>query len=218
MRPLVYGLPFTLLKAINIIKTQTKLTIFQSSIKLSFSEIKKTKRVEIFFVFFLLTINVLFTVLSRMIVDDNDFSNNDELVGSKKLLNGDLEIFCTNNKEVLAQLIWIAVLIVIVIIQGFRARDLPELYQEAALVKYSSVVEILGIICTVIIYFSQSNENIKTFVLYISAFIMNFTDFVLIYTRRIFFILFRAEKNTKEAVNTKIRKNQFELAMRQTAG
>ena len=203
IRPFCYGLPFTLVMAIHICKAQTKVTIFQSSVKMSRSEILKVKAVELFIIIFLLTINVLLISITSEIT-----SRNSMLDGH---VHGKIfEVHCTNDIEILIQLGWICLLVFVIICQGIRSRKLPQLYQESTMVVYSSMLVILTIICTVIIYLSVSSKLLKSYFLYLSGFVMNFTHFILLFSKRIYLLLFRADKNAIAAI-TKERFKQTKI-------
>ena len=66
VRPFCYGLPFTVIKSIHIGKAQAAVKIFQTSIKMSRSEVVKAKAVQVFIIVFLLSVNILLISVTKM--------------------------------------------------------------------------------------------------------------------------------------------------------
>ena len=126
-----------------------------------------------------------------------------------QLRDSSLQYYCSNDEDMLGQYYWIMGLTILIIIQAVRARNLPKEYRDPYHRKYSTLISILIMVTSVIIYTTNKSEFARTVVLFTCGFIMNAAHVILFFGRKIYMIVFRPEKNTKHAFDNKRRKLQL---------
>jgi len=203
LRPYFFGIPFTFIKALHISKLQKFLMIFYAKNRITKRGFRRIQQVQVLIVVVLLIISVFIVAMTQL--DSIPMASYVE----RKLENKHLHYHCTNDEDMLAQYYWILALTIIIIAQGIRARNLPREYRDPYHGKYSPLYSILSMATSAVIYTTNDSEYVKTVVLFACGFIMNASHVILSFWRKVYIIVFRPEKNTKHAFDTKRRKLQL---------
>ena len=111
------------------------------------------------------------------------------------------EEYCSNVNSIFLQMVFAGGLIIANGIQGIRGRNLPSQFRETNHVIYSSFISIIVIFAASAIYFSQQHKVERLMVVCVVTIILNSVHFVLLYTYKMFIILFKSHLNTRRAVN-----------------
>ena len=109
------------------------------------------------------------------------------------------EEYCSNSTMIYIQILFASFLAACNGIQGFRARHLPSEFRETNHVIYSSFVSLVVSIAATAMYFSQSLEWRKEFIVVIVTLVLNSVHFVLLYAYKMFIMVFHPQLNTKKA-------------------
>ena len=205
VRPLMVGICFTINVSVNIAKTQKLHLIFNS--KTLHSRSKKTLigSLELIIIGGLILADLaLFLVCyARHSPDVIYIYHDNELVK---------EITCSNNSDTIVQLSFFLLLVLANGIQSFRSRGLPSHFKETNHVIYSSFISILMLCVVTAIYFLQNKATTRNILLGVSVLNLNIVNFLLIYSYKLFVIVFKPQLNTAAAFNAKRKKkieNQF---------
>ena len=118
------------------------------------------------------------------------------------------EVTCNNNGDIINQLSFVLVLVLVNGIQAVQSRKLPSHFKETTHVIYSSFISIMVLGAVSAIYFLQKKETTKNLVLAFSILTLNTIHFGLIYCYKVYVMIFKPELNTKVAFNQK-RKSKF---------
>jgi len=188
-RPITLGLLFCLTTAINLGKTQKILRIFQMNLRMSRKEIMITRVTEWFIILSVLLLDAAILFVTML---------SDSQIGTKATYYENRlvkEYHCNNNVAVIIQYGYVLFIIIINAIQGVRARALPSQYRESLYVMYASFTSVVVLVAAGAIYASQSSENAKTIILLFTGLVMNILHFLLIYSYKLFVLLWRADLN-----------------------
>ena len=196
LRPLITGLLFTVTVSVNLAKTQKLLVIFGSKRRHTHHEVKMIGMLEWIVVVFslLLDVSLLVVSLTRGRAEVQYIYHDHTLVR---------EMVCKNNTVLIIQLSYVLFLVLINGIQAVRSRTLPSHFKETTHVIYSSFVSILLLSGVCAVYFTQKQFVVKEAILVSATLALNALHFLLIYSYKIFIVLFRPSQNTLAAFNTK---------------
>lgn len=194
LRPLLIGLCLTINTAVNIGRTQKLYFIFNSKTIHSTSERRLVKRMDWLIIAIVTLLDgAVFTVFNvngetGVLLTYHD----DELVK---------EMTCNNNLDVIIQLLFLLILILVNGVNAFRARLLPSYFKETTHVIYSSFTSIVSLSGLMAIYFTQRKMLAKEMVLMVFVNAMNLMHFLLIYLYKVLVIVYHPQQNTVEAFN-----------------
>ena len=118
------------------------------------------------------------------------------------------EMNCNNNGDIIVHLSFVSILVLANGIQAVRSRKLPSHFKETTHVIYSSFISIMVLGAVAAIYFLQKKSTTKNLVLAFSILILNTIHFVLIYSYKLYIMIFKPELNTKATFNKK-RQSKF---------
>ena len=194
LRPLVVGLCLTINAAVNIGKTQKLYVIFNAKTVHSASERRLVKRLDwLIIVMVILVDGAIFIVFN---VSGNTgvllTYHDEELVK---------EATCSNNIDIIIQLVFLLSLIFVNGVNAFKARRLPSHFKETTHVIYSSFTSVVSLSGLMAIYFTQRKMLAKEMVLMVFVIAVNLMHFLLIYSYKVFVIVFRPQQNTVQAFN-----------------
>ena len=86
---------------------------------------------------------------------------------------------------------------------AFKARRLPSYFKETTHVIYSSFTSVVSLSGLMAIYFTQRQMLAKEMVLMVFVNAVNLMHFLLIYSYKVFVIVFRPQQNTVATFNVK---------------
>lgn len=148
-RTVSLGMFFTLIISVTLIKTQKLVFIFQSRIRVSRKEVKISKVMELFLILLMLVVQSSITVIS--------FYFNKSRMTKTSTESGNYMVKCDIFEEFNIQLCFGFLLIVMCLIQAFRARSLPENFNET---KFILVAMLMSVVLAAI--FVPLTQNGKT--------------------------------------------------------
>ena len=194
LRPLVVGLCLTINTAVNIGKTQKLYVIFNSKTRHSTSERRLIKRLDWLIIAMVTLVDVAIFIVfnvsgeTKVLLTYHDT----ELVK---------EATCSNNMDIIIQLLFLLSLIFVNGVNAFKARQLPSYFKETTHVIYSSFTSVVSLSGLMAIYFTQRKMLAKEMMLMVFVIAVNLMHFLLIYSYKVFVIVFRPKQNTAEMFN-----------------
>ena len=114
------------------------------------------------------------------------------------------DISCPSS-HVTLQICYLFALQTFLLIQAFRGRKLPGLYNEAMTNVYTSFTAITLCIATLPVFFvTQQTESSKATLQCFILTIINFSQICMLYGKRFYLVLFQQHKNTREYIRSKM--------------
>ena len=113
------------------------------------------------------------------------------------------ELYCSNGTMIYAQLLMATVLSVCNGVQGFRARNFPSIYRETNHVIYSSFVSVVVFVAVTVAYLPNKKMLNRSFLVLLTIVVLSTTHFMLLYGYKMFVMVFKPHRNTKQAVAKK---------------
>ncbi|XP_057312394.1 extracellular calcium-sensing receptor-like [Hydractinia symbiolongicarpus] len=197
LRPIAIGIFLTFIMAITLMKTQKLVFIFQAQIRVSRKQVQMSKTMECTLVLLMLCVQVCIAVLSFSV---NTIRLNDEyIIETRKHIYE-----CNTGEESLIQMMFGFLLVLMCMMQAFRARKLPENFNET---KYIVLAMFLCTLTVAVLlplrfYLSSSKEKVANdvFMLLVANFILLFV----MYGYKCWIIVFQPERNTSSAFKQNI--------------
>ena len=124
---------------------------------------------------------------------------------------------CNTDNHLLIQLIWVFLLMIFTSIQAIRARHLPENFKETRIIMLSNVLCCVIAGNTVWLSFFQVRQVRKSIFLFYAIFCLNSINFIILYSFKVYTILFAPQKNTKQYFNLVLRKKIEKQTKMQTS-
>ncbi|XP_066914590.1 uncharacterized protein [Clytia hemisphaerica] len=202
LRPIIIGICFTVNVSVNLAKTQKLYLIFTSKTLHSQNKKRLIDAVEFMIIFIALLLDISICVIS--------LSNRTHEVAFT-LVNLDFirEVTCTSNEDIIVHLSFVLILVLANGIQAVRSRKLPSHFKETTHVIYSSFISMVVLAALATIYFLQKRSTTRNIVLAFSVLLLNAIHFGLIYSYKMYIIMFKPELNTVAVLN-KRRKRKFD--------
>ena len=108
-----------------------------------------------------------------------------------------------------AMVAYIVIIALVCTVYAFKARKLPQDFNEARFTSYAMFIFLLTWTMAVPIYFSQRNETGKAASWCILTFVATMSIFVPMYLPKCYVILFRPNKNTEEKFRENLKKSRM---------
>lgn len=207
--PFYVGASFTVTYSITLAKTQKLLFAFQAKVKLSSTQVLMSKATEMAIVGVAVLIQIsLFTVtiVQRPI-------HVTQSLNEKKL---ERDIFCNSYYHLHVQVGFLLILSIICNVQAFRARTLPQNFNEAKYIVYATLVTNLCFVVMFILYYGQHDQTSKTYVNIIALLLVNLLFIPFLYGYKVYIILAKPEQNTVEAFHKEMMANMRENVNKST--
>ena len=201
--PIIAGLSLTTAVSINLAKTQKVYTIFRKKThRHSVGQKRLLGLLDWVVVSILLGIDACILIISY-----SDL--NPEI--QYRYIESDFTkvVTCNNDTHTIIQLFFVLLIILTNGIQAIRARGLPSYFKETTHVIYSSFISVVLLIAATGIYFAQKGLVTKDKILVLSIQTLNILNFLLVYSYKLYIIMFKPNKNTTAAFNQK-RKAAFD--------
>ena len=191
LRPVVVGICFTTTVSVNVAKTQKLHIIFNAKTKHRGAKRRTIGILEWLIIGLLLLVDsgILIVTLQSSDITVERHNIDEELVK---------EFTCSTNGQIIIQLVFILLLVLVNGIQAFRARHLPSHYKETTHVVYSSFTSALLLSVVSAIYFTQKRASIRDMIIWTSVLTLNALHFLLIYVYNMYVILVKPEENTSK--------------------
>ena len=208
LKPVCVGLLLTLSTAVTLSKTTTFLKIFQSKVKMTAKQKSATKFVELIILVVLLICDIFILV----ILFNGKTPEVIQFVSDNERYR---EVHCTNDLDVLLQFSFIFFILSINSIQAIRARHLPSNFKETRIIILANLLSCVIVGNVIWSYFFQTSYYWRTVFLFYAVFLLNGINFIILYSYKIYIIMFLPELNSKkyfnECVMKKIKKQANRL-------
>jgi len=150
LRPMVFGYTFNIVSCILLVKSMKLLRIFNTHLRLSKSEIRNSKLMDALIIF---TFIMLETVLNFLCVVKIPPKVIYTLINKERLM------FCSNNQHFIIHIIITFITFFVSIVQCFRIRNLPSVFNEAKEMLYATLMGDFILALTLLLYYSRSTEH-----------------------------------------------------------
>ena len=191
-RTVSLGIFFTLIISVTLIKTQKLVFIFQSRIRVSRKEVKISKAMEFFLIFLMLCVQSSITVIS--------FYFNKSRMTKTTTESGNHMVKCDIFEEFNIQLCFGFLLIVMCLIQAFRARSLPENFNETKFILVAMLISVVLVAIFVPLTHRMERHRSRLITNVIAVSCVNLTQLLIMYGYKAWVILMCPEKNTASAL------------------
>ena len=114
------------------------------------------------------------------------------------------DVHCNTEDYINIQLVYLIVLQLFTAFQAFRCRSLPGPFNEAMSIVYSTLIVIATYSATFPIYYFQHTESTKANVHFLSLSVANIFSMLILYGNRLFIVVFKRKKNSKNYVRRQI--------------
>ena len=186
--PISIGIFFTLIIAVTMIKTQKLVFIFHAKIRVSRKQTQISKTMEIFLIFLMLCVQSCIATISFLL--------NKTRVTLENLEKEIHLLKCDTEEEFVIQLLFAFLLILMSLLQAFRARSLPENFNET---KFIMVAMFMSVILVTIFLPIRLNVVRQREKLYLDIFmvtLINATRLTVMYLCKAWVILMFPQRNT----------------------
>ena len=113
-------------------------------------------------------------------------------------------IYCNTEDYINIQFGYLILLQLFTSFQAFRCRSLPGPFNEAMSIVYSTLIVIATYTATFPIYYFQPLESMKANVHFISLSVANLIPMLILYGNRLFIVVFKRKKNSKNYVRNRL--------------
>ncbi|XP_057290371.1 metabotropic glutamate receptor 1-like [Hydractinia symbiolongicarpus] len=196
-QPFVIGFLMTITSSVTYIKTRNLLNIFEAKVRLSHSDVILTKVIGISILFILAFLQVIVSVISMSLIPHKHNVERDEI----KVLES---LRCNNQIYFTFQFVYIKFVALICLLQAFKARKLPENFNETKFIGIAVLVSEVFLLA----YIIQNEEGVLTNAVLI--FCSNFFLTVIMYGFRVWVMLFQPDKNQPRVFQQQVLESVFE--------
>jgi len=191
-RPILFGILFTFIMAMTLTKTQKLVYIFRSRIRVSRRHVQMSQAIEISLILLMMFIQACIAGLSYLMSPSRIVI----------LYNHETSTYitkCNTEEEFIIQLIFGFLLAVMSMIQAFKARKLPENFNETKLIFVTMILCVISvIICIPLRIYLLSNTD-KAVIDIVLLLLLNFILLVTMYGHKCWIIIFHPDQNTTSA-------------------
>ena len=205
VQPVVFGSLFTIISTVTMTKTLKALHAFKSSLVLSKRSVMVTKVTEWFLLLLLLIIRISICAVSFF----NQLPTIESTRNRKQLTR---HIYCTNNVHLQLQIGYLFLLSFFCLIQAFRGRKLPGRFNESIKTTYSMLLTAVTFSILIVISQSQANSKSSGLIFLVSLIIININQLVMMYSHKVYLVLYHPETNTKTAFQSSMMRNAEKMA------
>lgn len=117
------------------------------------------------------------------------------------------DVYCNTGFHMQCQMIYFIILLLFSSVQAFRARRLPIMFNESMAIAYSSFVLVILFSITFPINYFQENPLNGSIVLWVSLSVANALLIFIMYSGRVYIIMFKSHINTKAFLQEMIMRN-----------
>ena len=198
LRPLCISILNNLSVAFVIAKSQRLLRIFKSTmIILSEGEMRRYNAYVGTGIFLICGIGQAFLLLPASKIKPEA----KEIRMDKQMVR---DIYCNTEDYINIQLGYLILLQLFTSFQAFKCRSLPGPFNEAMPIVYSTLIVIATYSVTFPIYYFQHIESMKANVHFISLSVANLFPMLILYGNRLYIVVFKRKKNSKNYVRKRI--------------
>ena len=198
VRPLCISVLNNLSVAFVIAKSHRLLSIFKSKLKvLSEGEMRRYNAYVGTGIFLICGIGQAFLLLPASKIKPEA----KEIRMDKQMVR---DIYCNTEDYINIQLGYLILLQLFTSFQAFKCRSLPGPFNEAMPIVYSTLIVIATYSVTFPIYYFQHIESMKANVHFISLSVANLFPMLILYGNRLYIVVFKRKKNSKNYVRKRI--------------
>ena len=194
--PSLVGVTFTAFVAVTLAKVEKPILVFRDRKQLTQRDINRTIAQQYLMITLIPLASIMLAVIRYKISPVGIMTSFNDVTVKKR-------ITCSTDGHLHIQIVLIIILSMFTLIQAYRARNLPDNYSESMTILYSSfsAAVFLGIFFP--LYYSQESDQARMHVQWIILSSVGLILTLSMYARKIFIIVFQAEKNTMKAWNRK---------------
>ena len=211
MQPLTIAIICVFPSTIILLKSQKILTLFQSKTRLSKGAKRKSLAVQLSTAFVIILIDCCLLFLSFYSVQPNVVIHHDHENYVKK-------IYCNTGSHNNIQIAYLILLHLLSCIQAYRSRNLPEPFNEALSIVYSTFLVVMVYINIFPIYYLQNNIKMRSVVYIMIIPISNICFLLVFYGAKLHLVLCQSHKNTKEHFRSRMLKDSREKVEMKLSG
>ena len=197
IRLIIAGLLYTISLAVTLTKTQKCIYIFHSPIKLTHKEVIISNAVEVFAIFLCCGTYVCLSIMLFLYVPTS-------VIEVTNAPSFSVYVRCDTSKHMLLQLLYLLVLAAASMVQGFRARNIPEKYGETKSIYLSMFAFIIITIMLIFILLSSPFSTYEAIIDCIIVMLPNLIMLIALYGTKIFITLFLPHKNRKKTFKIRL--------------
>ena len=199
LRPVVTGFLMTLVLSITFIKTQKLVSTFQARCKISQSDRLIGLSTEIFIMLSLLSIQAIIAFISLTQVPPKIICDRNNSTLSRLT-------YCNTDNHLKVQIIFLIFISTVCIIQGLRARQLPENFKETKFITFAMFTSNLMLILIFPLDQNQTIEH-KTAIHLLMLLLSNVFLICVLYGCKLYILLLRPDLNNREVFQATILRN-----------
>lgn len=186
--PVSIGIFFTLIIAVTMIKTQKLVFIFHAKIRVSRKQTQISKTMEIFLIFLVLCVQSCIATISFLL--------NKTRVTLENLEKEIHLLKCDTEEEFMIQLLFAFLLILMSLLQAFRARSLPENFHETKLIMVAMFMSVILVTIFLPIRLNVVRQREKLYLDIFMVTLINATRLTVMYLCKAWVILMFPQRNT----------------------
>ena len=192
-RPITFGILFTFIMAMIVTKTQKLNFIFHSRLRVSKRQVQMSKKMEISLILLMMVIEFCIAGLSYFMSPSRILT-----VYNKEIQS--YIIKCNTDEEVMIQMAFGFLLEIMCMIQAFKAKNLPENFNETKHIFIAMILCIMTEAIGLLLRYYVIKKNInKALIDVLILLVMNCILLGIMYGRKCFVIIFRPHLNTPSA-------------------
>ena len=193
LRPITFGILFTFIMAMIVTKTQKLNFIFQSRLRVSKRQVQMSQKMEISLILIMMLIQFCIAGLSYFM------SPSRILIVYNKALQSYI-VRCNTDEELMIQMTFGFLLEIMCMIQAFKARNLPENFNETKHIFIAMILCIMTEAIGLLLRYYVIKKNInKALIDALILILMNCILLVIMYGHKCYVIVFRPHLNTPSA-------------------
>jgi len=191
LRPLVISTLNDISVAIALIKIQTLLHIFNNPIKLDKHTVRASLMKRFSFIFVTVATNTALFVVTV-------YHRKPKVLSQRNTVKLEHEIMCDIDVHFNIATVFTILMYCAGCLQAYRGRNLPSLFYEAMTMVYMSFISVLTLSVIIPIHHFQKTGIGKMTVQWVGMATHHLAVMLLLYGKKVFIVLFKPERNTKE--------------------
>ena len=191
LQPMIVGILLIIIYTITLTKTQKTLIAFQSKVRLSKRMVTVSKSVEVF-------TTIVFLLILALALFITSIENPTRVITKTYLKELAREHYCDNMTQMMVVFIFVLLITVFASVQAFRARKLPKQYNETKTATYCLFITVIVLCVRFPVSLGQKRMTHRSLVDFYVVSILNAIHLLIMYSLRVYSVLFEPKKNTKE--------------------
>lgn len=173
-----------------IVKTQRLIQVFGECVIISRHGAQRMRSIDVWIIPLVLMINVVLLVA---------FYTYEPFFVTHKVVEQVLHVNCNIKSAYFTQILFILILSLFCGVQAFRARKLPQNYNETTFISFAMFSTSMALIIVIPLHESAQNPTDAMFVGLLLALVVDMMILLVMYSNKVWIILFHKELNTENA-------------------